>query len=455
MSDNKMIDMTEGKPLPIIIRFSLPLVLSAFFQQLYSFVDSIIVGRFIGTDALAAVNLTGSINWVIMGITMGSALGFCIPFAQSVGAKDDEAISEYFWNGLYLAILLAVVASLITVPLTPTILGWINTPDTLSGMSSEYLRIILAGMTATTLYNYSAGILRALGDSRTPFRFLLISSAVNIVLDAILIIVFDMGVAGAAIATVFSQVLSFVMCMIYLFVRMHAIKTIDKNGKGLCGIKGGRLKTLAFVGIPMGFELSVNGIGSVILQACVNTLGVVAVSAVAAAEKIRSMITLPLENLGSAMSTYTAQNYGAKKTNRITAGIKSSLIILVSYCAFAWLLVLVLKRPLTYLMLGVWDGEVFDSTVLYLGIISCLFVFHGALQIFRNIIQGMGHSTAAVLSGVMEIIGRVIAGGLAVRYAAFKIVCLANPLAWLLAGAYCIIMTAYYVKMIQKNGYQT
>ena len=447
--DPEAVVMTEGKPLPIIIRFSIPLVLSAFFQQLYSFVDSMIVGRCISTEALAAVNLTYSLNFMLLGLTMGSALGFCVPFAQEVGAKNREEISRYFWNGLYLSVALSLAASVIFVPLTPALLRLINTPEELFGMSSAYLTIIFAGLTVTTLYHYFAGIMRALGDSKHPFYFLLISSGINIILDLIFIVVFNMGVAGAAIATVISQVISAGLCIWYLLGRMKAIerRPVD-GGESFMNPARENIKRLIVIGLPMGLELSVNSIGSVILQGCVNMLGAVVVAAVAAGEKIRSMLTLPLENLGTAMSTYTAQNYGARRTDRIKDGIKSSILILVCYCAFAWVLVLLLKKPLVSLLLGREVNETFTATVKYLSIISTLFVFHGGLQIFRNILQGMGHSTAALLSGVMEIIGRVIGGTLAVRLVSFNIVCVSNPMAWILAGAYCAGMTMLYLKKL-------
>ena len=437
---NNQIEMTSGNSLSIIIRFSIPLILTAFFSQLYSFIDSMIVGRCISEEALAAVNLTSSLNFLIMGITMGSALGFCIPFGQSVGASDKKMYSKYFYNGLYLSIFLSVLLTIIFVPNTNNLLVMINTPDNLINMSKNYLIIIFIGLLITTMYHFFAGIMRSLGNSKQPFYFMLAGNIINVGLDLLFIVTFNMNVQGAALATILSQLISLLLCIYYLFKKMRQIDNNERQINKQCIYK------LVTVGMPMGLELSVNAIGSVVLQGCVNKLGSVVVTAVAAGEKIRSMITLPLENLGSAMSTYTAQNYGAKNKERIKDGIKSSVIILVTYCAFAYLLVFILKKPLVSLLLGNTTSESAKATVEYLSLISTLFVAHGALQIFRNILQGMGHSVPALLSGVFEIIGRVIGGSLAVYYISFEIVCFANPMAWILAGAYCIIMTVFYLK---------
>ena len=452
MSKNKgQVLMTEGAPLPIIIRFSIPLILTAFFQQLYSFIDSMIVGRCISAEALAAVNLTSSLNFVIMGLTMGSSLGFCVPFAQAVGAREKDMTSRYFWNGLYLAAGLSLLGSFLAVPNTYNLLTLIKTPDNLIDMSAEYLSVILIGLLITTMYHFMAGIMRALGDSTHPFYFMLAGNVINILLDLLFIMVLDMGVYGAAVATIISQLFSVILCVYHLFAKMGAIEAKGEDGANYRSFHGFCMKRLITIGLPMGLELSVNGIGSVILQSCVNQLGSVVVTAVAAGEKIRSMITLPLENLGSAMSTYTAQNYGAKNKSRIYMGIKSSLLILVIYCAAAWALVFVLKKPLVYLLLGTTESENAQATVTYLAMISTMFFFHGALQIFRNILQGMGHSVSAILSGVFEIIGRLIGGSLAVYFISFKIVCFANPMAWGLAAAYCLIMTLVYLNRLHWN----
>ena len=408
-----------------------------------------IVGRCISAEALAAINLTSSLNFVIMGLTMGASLGFCVPFAQAVGARKQDLVSRFFWNGLYLAAGLSLLGSLLAVPNTYNLLVLIRTPDNLINMSAEYLRIILIGLLITTMYHYMAGIMRSLGDSAHPFYFMLAGNIINIILDLLLIVVLDMGVAGVAVATIASQLISVILCVFYLFSKIKAIEKEGADGTNYRLPNSYCIKQLITIGLPMGLELSVNGIGSVILQSCVNQLGSVVVTAVAAGEKIRSMITLPLENLGSAMSTYTAQNYGAQNKRRIYMGIRSSMLILTIYSIAAWLLVFFLKEPLVYLLLGTTDGDYFQATTTYLALISTMFFLHGALQIFRNILQGMGHSVSAILSGVFEIIGRVIGGSLAVHFISFKLVCFSNPMAWGLAAAYCLLMTLFYLRRLR------
>ncbi len=447
MGDRNTIDMTEGRPLPVIIRFSVPLILSAFFQQLYSFVDSVIVGRLIGVDALAAVNLTAPLTYLFLGLTIGSTLGFCVPLAQAVGAGDREDMSRYFWNGgaLCLALSLLPIAA---VPCAEPLLRLISTPDEYMPMSASYLRVILLGQFTAIAYNYGAGVLRAFGDSKHPFRFLLIASSVNVALDILFISAFHMGVAGAAVATVISQSISAALCFRHLFVRTGRIERRDGSGNDFARLSPGHLRTLCVIGLPMGLELSVNSIGTAILQSCVNRMGAATVAAVAAGEKIRSMLTLPLENLGTAASTYTAQNLGAKKPDRIRQGIRSCVIIIIFYCAFAWVLVFALKGSLVHLLLGNDAPDVTEMAVRYLSVISCLFFFHGILQLFRSVLQGMGHSGVAVASGFMEIAGRIVGGNSAVHFASFLIISLSNPMAWILAGSYCVVMT---IIMLRKH----
>ena len=365
-------DLTVGKPLFQILRFALPLVLGTLFQQLYSFADTVIVGRCLGTDALGAVGTTYSLNFLILGFVQGACVGFGIP--------------------------------------------------------------------ATVLYNYASSVLRALGDSQHPFYFLLVASVVNILLDYLFIVPLGMGVDGAAIATVLSQLLSGGLCAYWFFARTAKLEGLSfRQPRTL--LSAGHCKRLAYIGLPMGFEYSVSAIGAVIMQDAINLLGSTAVAAQTAGEKIRQMFTLPMESVGMAMATYVGQNHGAHRTDRIQQGIKDGCMVQLLYCAVAWGVIFFIKPYAVGLVLSDADPAVTAGAIQYLSVMSMLFCFHGLLMIFRNTLQGLGYSVLAVVSGVGELIGRSLGGVLAVKTGlGYLGICLSNPFAWGLAMFYCLFM---------------
>ena len=449
MSKQQNLDMTQGKPLPLIVKFAVPLVLGSIFQQLYSFVDTAIVGRCLGVDALSAVGITGALNFLVLGLTMGCAMGFGIPISQSVGANNKEDINRFFWNGLYLSIIIGFVISVGVSFFVRPILEMMNTPIELLDMAVDYIRVIFLGQITTVLYNYLASVLRAFGDSKRPFYFLLISSAINVVLDFALII--PMGVAGAALATVISQAISVVMCAWWLFKKTNMIHKCDEDGNSYMNLSKEHLKTACVIGIPLGLEYSVTSIGNVILQSSINTLGTVVAAAQICGERIRSIATLPMENVGMAMATYVGQNYGAKKFDRIKDGVRSGMLIQLIYCIGAWAVLFVLKKPLVYLLLGEVISAEATASIQYLSIVTTLFIFHGALMVFRNAVQAMGYSISALAASIMEIIGRSAAGILAVQFSSFFLICVSAPMAWGLAVIPCVILYVYYMKKEMKK----
>ena len=443
--------MTQGKTLPLLVRFALPLVLGSLFQQLYSFVDTAIVGRCIGAEALTAVGVTSSLNFLVLGLTMGSAMGFCIPISQSVGAGEQDEISRNFWNGLYLSIGIGLVISLGVSIFVRPLLAMMNTPRELLSLATTYLTIILAGQITTVLYNYLSGVLRAFGDSTRPFWFLVISSCINVILDLVLILVIPMGVAGAAVATVISQGISVLLCIWWLAKKMNVIQKCNESGESLMTISSAHMKNICVIGLPLGLEYSVCSIGNVVLQSSINTLGTVVAAAQICGEKIRAIATLPMESMGMAMATYVGQNYGAKRMDRIKGGIIAGLFIQITYSVVAWAILFVLKKPLVYLLLGDLYSPEAIASIEYLSIITLLFIFHGSLMIFRNTVQGMGFGASALASSVMEIIGRSAAGLLAVRFGSFLLICVSAPMAWGLACFCCIGLCAYYIPKKSKE----
>ena len=438
--------LTVGKPLFQILRFALPLVLGNLFQQLYSFADTVIVGRCLGTDALGAVGTTYSLNFLILGFVQGACVGFGIPVAETFGAKDKGGLRKYLFNGALLCVVLSVVFTLFTTLMAGPLLQLIHTPEELYADAVLYIRIIFLGIPATVLYNYASSVLRAMGDSQHPFYFLLAASVLNIGLDYLLIVPMGMGVDGAAIATVLSQLLSGGLCAFWFFTRTAKQEELTFRGQGSL-LSAGHCKRLAYIGFPMGFEYSVSAIGAVIMQDAINLLGSTAVAAQTAGEKIRQMFTLPMESVGMAMATYVGQNHGAHRTDRIQQGIKDGCTIQLTYCVAAWVVIFFVKPYAVGLVLGDADPAVTAGAIQYLAIMSLLFCFHGLLMIFRNTLQGLGYSVQAIISGVGELIGRSLGGLLAVKTGLGYVgICLSNPFAWGLAMLYCMFMVNRMLK---------
>ena len=439
-------DLTVGKPLFQILRFALPLVLGTLFQQLYSFADTVIVGRCLGTDALGAVGTTYSLNFLILGFVQGACVGFGIPVAETFGAKDQGGLRKYLFNGALLCVVLSVVFTLFTTLMAGPLLQLIHTPEELYADAVLYIRIIFLGIPATVLYNYASSVLRAMGDSQHPFYFLLAASVLNIGLDYLLIVPMGMGVDGAAIATVLSQLLSGGLCAFWFFTRTAKQEELTFRGQSSL-LSAGHCKRLAYIGFPMGFEYSVSAIGAVIMQDAINLLGSTAVAAQTAGEKIRQMFTLPMESVGMAMATYVGQNHGAHRTDRIKQGIKDGCTIQLTYCVAAWVVIFFVKPYAVGLVLGDADPAVTAGAIQYLAIMSMLFCFHGLLMIFRNTLQGLGYSVQAIISGVGELIGRSLGGLLAVKTGLGYVgICLSNPFAWGLAMLYCMFMVRRMLK---------
>ena len=445
--DNKTMDLTQGHPMKQIFIFSIPLVLGTVFQQFYSFADTVIVGRFVGISALAAVGATYSLNFLILGFVQGLCVGFGILLSQKYGAKEQRELQSCFINGSFLACLFGAALTVITVLFAKPLLQLMQTPEDILFTAVEYAKIIFLGIPATMLYNYSASALRAVGDSKHPFYFLLFSSALNIVLDYVFIVYFNGGAAGAAWATVISQLVSGILNIYWLTMRIKLLK----GWNGGIKLNAAHMKRLCVVGLPMGLEYSVSAIGAVVMQGAINSLGSVAVAAQTTGEKIRQMFTLPMESVGMAMATYTGQNYGAKRIDRIREGIRCGLKIQYIYCAIVWVAIFITRTSLVGFVLGEAESEVAHDAVRYLTIMSCLFFIHGSLMIIRNTLQGLGYSLQAIISGVGELIGRSLGGLLAVFFFGFTAICVSNPMAWLFALIYCSVIVRQYLEKIEPH----
>ena len=441
MRKSEMRDMTKGNVFNIILGFAIPLLLGMLFQQFYSMVDTIIVGKYLGVSALASVGSTGSINFMIIGFCMGVCNGFAIPVAQKFGAGNFKKLRKYVFKSGFLAIVFSVVMTLIVCVFCRQILIAMRTPEDIIQGAYSYIYVIFLGIPATYLYNLLSGIIRSLGDSKTPLFFLIISSIINIILDLFLIIYMHMGVTGAAWATVIAQAVSGILCLIYMRKKYSVLKFESDELK----IDGYCIRRLCYMGVPMGLQYSITAIGSVILQAAVNGLGSIIVAAVTAAGKISMFLCCPFDALGSTMATYTGQNIGAGKLERISEGIKKSMIIGSVYSIVALMISVFFGKSLALLFVNENEIEILAKVSENLIIIAAFYIPLCIVNVVRFTIQGMGYSTFAILAGVCEMIARALCGFILVPIFGYVAVCLASPVAWIFADAFLIPAYKYVI----------
>ena len=433
-------DMTSGSPLKLIIAFAIPLVIGNIFQQFYNMVDSIIVGKYVGKVALAAVGSTSSLNFMIIGFGIGICSGFGIPIAQSFGGKKIKDMKKYIMNAFYLCVILTLIMTVVTYVALPTILTIMKTPSDIYDQAYGYISVIFLGLFATMLYNILASILRAIGDSKTPLYFLILSSIINVILDLLFITQFHMGAPGAAYATVIAQFISGVACFVYMKKKTdilkfeHDEKAFDKR---YC-------QKLISMGLPMALQFSITAIGSVVIQTAVNTLGSDIVAAVTAAMKISVMLTQPLETLGLTMATYGGQNLGAMKIERIFKGLGVAFGIGLIYCILAFIFVYFTSDILSLLFIDASEKMIMECIKQYLIYNSICYYILSVLFILRNLLQGLGYSFLAMFGGVAEMIARCIVAFCFVSQLGFTAICIANPLAWIFADI--VFITAWVIK---------
>lgn len=439
-------DMTKGSPMRLILGFSLPLIFGLLFQQLYSMVDTIIVGHYLGVDALAAVGATGSINFLINGFCIGVCSGFAIPVAQEFGAGNAKRMRRYTANSVWLASAFALVMTVAVVLLCRPILQLMRTPENIIDASYRYIVIIFIGIPVTYLYNMTSSIIRSLGDSRTPVIFLTMAALLNIVLDLLCIIVFKWGVAGAAAATVAAQTVAGICCLLFIrkkFDILHMDKEDWKRERNLMG-------KLCAMGLPMGLQYSITAIGSVILQSAVNGIGSDAVAAVTAGAKLSLFLTCAYDAMGSTMATYGGQNIGAGKLKRVSEGLRSCVLLGAVYSVFALVVVLLFGRSMLLLFLDSGETAILDNAMRFVTTNVCFYFPLALVNIVRFLIQGMGYSVLAVFAGMFEMIARGIAGFVLVPHFGFAAVGFANPLAWIFADAFLIPAYLYVYKDMER-----
>lgn len=440
-------DMTNGKIMKSIITFCFPLMLGNLFQQFYNMADIIIVGQFVGKTALSAVGSVGSLNFLVIGSVIGLCTGFTVPVAQRFGAQDYKALKKYISNIIYVTIALAVIITAAAVCLTNPLLRLLNTPEDIYKDAYNYIVIIFAGIGATMLYNILASLVRALGDSKTPLYFLIFSSILNIGLDVLLITQFDMGVRGAAVATVFSQAVSGVFCLFYVKKKFPVLHT----SKETRGLDFSCVRNLIKNGVPLALQFSITAVGSVMLQSCVNGLGADAIAAVTIGGKTQLMITLPSETIGATMTVFCGQNLGAGKIDRIKKGVGRGVVLAGCYTAIGFLVARFLGPYISLLFISGAESGIINLAQQYINVGSYFYFILSVLFLFRNSIQGLGYSSVAMFAGVFELIARAIMGFGFVNTLGYDAACIANPVAWIAADIFLIPAFIVIIKKIERK----
>ena len=440
-------DMTVGSPTKMILNFTFPIFLGNVFQQFYNMADTIIVGKFVGAKALAAVGSTGTIMFLIIGFLTGLTAGFTVPTSQKFGAGDMKAMRKTVGSAIILSAVVSIVMTIVSMLGMRGLLKLMHTPDDIFREAYSYIMVICAGIFAQVLYNLLASILRALGNSKTPLYFLILAAGLNVVLDLVFIIGFHMGAAGAAYATVVAQGVSGLLCLLYIIKKvpiLHLTKDDWSLDSTLVKIQLG-------VGFPMALQYSITAIGSMMMQAALNLLGSLAIAGFTAGSKIEQLVTQAYVALGTTMATYCAQNTGAGKVDRIRKGFRSSTSIGIVYSVAAGAVIMFVGKYLTPLFLSENITEIMNYVDIYLKCVGAFFIPLTIVNVYRNGIQGMGYGILPMMAGVAELIGRGVVAIIAARYHSYLGVCMASPMAWILASGLLLVMYAHVIRQSEKR----
>jgi len=437
------IDMTQGSISKGLISFTLPILFGNIFQQFYTIADTMIVGRTLGSNALAAVGSTGTICFLVLGMALGLAGGFTVVTSQKFGAKDEKGMRLSVSNGIILLAIISVIITAIATLNMKKILTLMNTPDDIFRDAYIYIMIICVGLIATVFYNLFAGFLRAVGNSKVPLYFLLLSSVLNIILDLVFIITFKWGVAGAAIATVASQFISAIGSGIVIVLKEKDLVPRKEDWH----IEKSIARSQLYIGLPMGLQFAITASGTMVMQAAINIFGSAAVAAFSAAAKCSALFTSVFNSLGQSVPTYVGQNYGKGDLERISRGVRFSVIFSTVYSVIAAIIVIALL-PYELKLFVTNSSEV--STLLpwartYIIESSLFFIPLAYINIFRNSMQAFDASMPALAAGIVEMVTRVGVAILAIHINNYAVAVFCDSAAWLTGGIYCVI--AYKIEM--------
>ena len=433
-------NMTEGEPARLIFFFALPLVAGNMMQQLYAFIDTLIVGRFLGVNALAAVGCTGSLMFLTLGFIMGFCTGVTIYTGQRFGAGDAQGVRRSAAACVVLGILAILTLTAIILPLTRSLLLLMETPAEIIDGAQDFISIVFAGLTIFLVLYLQNCLIRSLGDSTTPTIFLAVTLAINVALEPVAILVLGWGIPGAALATVFSQAIGAVLFFVYIWRRVPALHTRWTDWKPDRVVLMAHLR----MGLPMAFQASVIAFGAIILQVALNNLGAIPVAAYAATQKIDAVAVMPMLSFGYALAAYTAQNYGAQKYERIRMGVRACLKMSMAFAVGIGALLIAFGSHVLALFVGA-DAAGAEEVIAYgetfLLVNGSTYVILALLLVYRNVLQGLGQSVIPTIAGAMELLMRAAAAIFLCTYLGFFGACLANPLAWI--GAAVPVVLAY------------
>ena len=420
-------NLTEGEPARLILFFTLPLIAGNIFQQLYGFVDTLIVGRILGVEALAAVGCTGPLLFLIMGFIMGATSGLTIYTGQRFGAKDEKGVRQSAAACLVLSLFIAAVLTVFSVGLCRSLLVWMQTPPEIIEDAYAFISILFGGLIITFALMMSTNIVRALGDSRMPTVILAFALSCNILLEPLFIMYFGWGVPGAAWAVLVAQGMGVLAALLYIWKKVPILHIRHEDWRLDKHILWEHLR----IGLPMGFQTSIIAIGAVILQTALNNLGPVAVASYAASQKVDAIAMMPMMSFGIAMAAYTAQNFGARKLERISEGVRKCVYMSVGFSILAGLFNAFFGTELIQLFVGEGEEQVVEYGRMYLVIQGSCYWIVGLLFIFRNTLQGLGQSVVPTIAGVIELVMRAGAAIVLVSAWGYLGACWASPLAWL------------------------
>lgn len=440
-------DLTVGSPLRLIWQFSIPLVFGNLFQQMYNMIDTVIVGRYLGLSALTSVGLTSSIYFLIIGFCLGTCTGLAVPVAQQFGARDYVKMRKFIMNAVYLSVVLAAVLTVVTCLLCGSILTWMSTPAEFFQDAYDYLFVIFLGIPFTFLYNVAAGVIRSMGDSKTPFYFLVLSAGLNVFLDLLFIIVFQMGTAGAGWATILSQAVSGVLCLFFMKKKFDILKTDRTERKPDLHY----VRTLTVMAVPMGLQFSITAIGSILLQSAVNVLGDVYVSAFTAATKVKQLAMCPFDGFATATATFASQNLGAGNLKRIREGLKCGIFIAFLYAIGIGIVLIFAGSKIALLFVDGSEVEVLGYAQQFLTCAGFFYFFLAFLNCTRLTIQGLGYSMFAMLAGFSELIARGIMSLFVIPNFGYSAVCFTDQTAWIAATAVVMPMFFAIMKKIEAR----
>ena len=436
--------MTQGNPLKVMLQFAFPLLIGNLLQQTYNIIDAAIVSQSLGAQALASVGASTSVQFLVLGFCMGSCTGFGIPVAKYFGAGDLKHMKNIIFNGAVLTAVIAVIITVLCTLLCPWILQVLSVQSDIYANAYSYLMIIFLGLPFTLLYNYLSSILRAVGDSRTPFLFLAFSAVLNIFLDLFFILVADWGCAGAAFATIAAQAISGILCLIVIIRRMEVLWLSKENRV----VRGDSITELLQMGLPTGLQFSITAIGSMVMQSANNGLGGDYVSAFTAGAKLKQFTMCPFDAIATSVSVFCSQNYGAGKIDRIHKGLRQGIAVGVGYGLFAGLILIFAGRPLSMIFVSKDASGVLDASAKYLRCMGYFYWSLGILNVTRMVTQGLGHSGRAFFSGVMEMIARTIVSLGFVEAFGYTAICFADQTAWIAACCYIAPTCLYCLKKI-------